>query len=95
MSNFIKYILVYFVLINLFSFVIFYIDKQKAKKDKWRIKEKTLHLTSFLGGTLGSISAMRLFHHKTRKPAFVAITGIALISNIFVIYVLYTKLIMG
>lgn len=70
----------------------FFVDKQKAKRDKWRIEEKTLHLTSFLGGTLGSIAAMVLFHHKTRKPAFVAITGIALIANIFVIYEMYTRL---
>ena len=69
----------------------FFADKQKAKSDKWRIEEKTLHLTSFLGGTLGSIAAMMLFHHKTRKPAFVAITGIALIFNIFLIYELFVN----
>ncbi|MFA9423875.1 MAG: DUF1294 domain-containing protein [Sedimentibacter sp.] len=92
MNNYLKYILTYFVAINLISFVMFFWDKQKAKKDKWRIKEKTLHLTSFLGGTLGSIAAMILFHHKTRKVAFVVITGIALITNIFVIYELYTRL---
>ncbi|MDW5298881.1 MAG: DUF1294 domain-containing protein [Sedimentibacter sp.] len=92
MNNYLKYILIYFVAINLISFVMFFVDKQKAKRDKWRIEEKTLHLTSFLGGTLGSIAAMLLFHHKTRKPGFVAITGIALIANIFVIYELYTRL---
>ncbi len=92
MNNYFKYILIYFGLINLVSFIMFFLDKQKAKKEKWRIKEKTLHLTSFLGGTLGSIAAMLLFHHKTRKPAFVVITGIALITNIFVIYELYTRL---
>lgn len=92
MNNYLKYILIYFAAINLISFVMFFVDKQKAKQDKWRIEEKTLHLTSFLGGTLGSIAAMVLFHHKTRKPAFVAITGIALIANIFVIYEMYTRL---
>ena len=92
MNNYLKYILIYFAAINLISFVMFFVDKQKAKRDKWRIEEKTLHLTSFLGGTLGSIAAMLLFHHKTRKPAFVAITGAALIANIFVIYELYTRL---
>jgi len=92
MNNYLKYILIYFVLINLISFIMFYVDKQKARRDKWRIQEKTLHLTSFLGGTLGSIVAMILFHHKTKKTAFVVITGIALIENIFVIYELYTRL---
>lgn len=88
----IKYLAIYFIIINLISFVMFYVDKQKARKDKWRIEEKTLHLTSFLGGTPGSIAAMILFHHKTRKAGFVAITLVALIFNIFVIYELYTRL---
>jgi len=85
----IKYILIYFLLINLISFVLFFIDKQKAKRDKWRIKEKTLHISSFLGGTIGSITAMMIFHHKTRKPGFVIITLIALIVNIFIYYKIY------
>ncbi|KAF5038551.1 hypothetical protein DSECCO2_553110 [anaerobic digester metagenome] len=88
----IKYLAIYFIIINLISFVMFYVDKQKARKDKWRIEEKTLHLTSFLGGTIGSIAAMLLFHHKTRKVGFVAITFIALLLNIFAIYGLYTRL---
>ena len=88
----IKYLTIYFIIINLISFLLFYVDKQKARRDKWRIEEKTLHLTSFLGGTMGSIAAMMLFHHKTRKAGFVAITFIALIFNIFTIYELYTRL---
>ena len=88
----IKYLAIYFIIINLISFVMFYVDKQKARRDKWRIEEKTLHLTSFLGGTLGSIAAMMLFHHKTRKPGFVVVTAIALILNLLAIYGLYTRL---
>lgn len=87
----IKYILIYLVLINLISFILFFIDKQKAKKDKWRIKERTLHISSFLGGVLGSITAMILFHHKTKKRGFVAITALALIFNIYVMYQVYVN----
>lgn len=88
----IKYVIIYFVLINIISFFLFFIDKQKAKREKWRIKEKTLHISSFLGGTLGSIAAMILFHHKTKKPAFVVITVLALILNIFVTYEICVRL---
>lgn len=88
----IKYILIYFALINLISFILFFLDKQKAKRDKWRIQEKTLHTASFFGGVLGSIAAMILFHHKTRKPGFVVITFIALLFNIFIYYNLYNYL---
>ncbi|WP_326910591.1 DUF1294 domain-containing protein [Sedimentibacter sp. MB31-C6] len=84
--DYIKYILMYLIFINVISFVLFYIDKWKAKKDRWRIKERTLHLTQFFGGSFGSIVAMFLFHHKTKKLKFVIITGVALIFNIFIIY---------
>ena len=81
-----KYIVFYLLVTNVTSFVLFFSDKQKAKKDKWRIKESTLHIAGFMGGIIGSIAAMILFHHKTKKPMFVAITIIALLFNIFVAY---------
>ena len=82
----IKYILIYLIIINIIAFVLFFMDKQKAKKDKWRIKESTLHIVGFMGGIIGSIAAMILFHHKTKKPKFVIITIIALLFNVFVAY---------
>lgn len=84
--NYKKYILIYLVLINLFSFILFYLDKRKARKDKWRIKEKTLHLSSFMGGSVGSIASMFIFHHKTKKNKFCIITAIALLFNGYVLY---------
>ena len=86
----IKYIMFYLLIINLISFALYFIDKQKSKRDKWRIKESTLHFVSFLGGTLGSIAAMILFHHKTKKPMFVMITIIALLTNILAVYFFIT-----
>ncbi len=90
--NKLEYVLSYFVLINIVSFILFFLDKEKAKRDKWRIKEKTLHTASFFGGVFGSIAAMILFHHKTRKRGFVVITFIALVFNIFIYYNLYNYL---
>ena len=80
-----KYIGIYYVVINLISFTLFFIDKNKAERDKWRIKERTLHLFSFLGGAIGSIIAMNVFHHKTKKLKFCIITGLALIYNILIL----------
>lgn len=81
----------YLLIINLISFALFFADKQKSKRDKWRIKESTLYLVSFMGGTLGSIAAMILFHHKTKKPKFVIITIIALLFNLILLYELLTR----
>ena len=36
----------------------------------WRIPEKTLFLPAILGGALGGVAGMRLFHHKTRHWYF-------------------------
>ncbi len=88
----IKYIIVYLILINLISFILFYMDKQKSKKGKWRIKESTLHTTGFIGGIIGSILAMILFHHKTKKPKFIIITIVALLFNALLAYELITNL---
>jgi uncharacterized membrane protein YsdA (DUF1294 family) len=46
------------------------IDKSRAKKDKWRIPERTLFLIAILGGSPGSILGMHLFHHKTKHWYF-------------------------
>lgn len=61
---------VYLLLINAAGFLLMLIDKRKAKKRKWRIPEKTLLTVAALGGSIGSLAGMYLFHHKTRKPKF-------------------------
>ena len=60
----------YLILINIFAFITIYIDKQKAIKHQWRIKESTLFLISVIGGSLGSLIGMYTFHHKTKHKKF-------------------------
>lgn len=47
------------------------IDKLKAKKNRWRIPEKTLFILSLIGGSIGSWSGMYVFRHKTKHWYFV------------------------
>ncbi|OUP22591.1 hypothetical protein B5F29_00925 [Lachnoclostridium sp. An196] len=47
------------------------LDKRKARKNLWRIPEKTLFLSAILGGSAGAIAGMYVFHHKTRHWYFV------------------------
>lgn len=65
-----QFLILYFILINLFAFSLMGIDKYKAKKGLWRIPEKTLFLSGLLGGALGGILGMKLFRHKTKHRAF-------------------------
>ena len=43
----------YLLLVNLAAFVLMGLDKRRARRDKWRISEKTLFLPAVLGGALG------------------------------------------
>lgn len=62
--------LVYYLIVNAIAFLIYGIDKLKAKADAWRIPEKTLILLAVIGGAFGAFLGMKVFHHKTRKPLF-------------------------
>ncbi len=46
------------------------IDKQKARKKKWRISESTLMAVAAIGGSAGTLLGMYTFRHKTRHPKF-------------------------
>ena len=62
---------IYFIVINLTVFAMMGIDKRKAVKKLWRIPESTLFVIAIIGGSIGSIIGMRIFHHKTRHWYFV------------------------
>ena len=56
----------YLVLLSIITFIVYGADKRKAKKGKYRTKEKTLLTLSFLGGAFGGYPAMLVFRHKTK-----------------------------
>jgi len=65
-----KLLVLYFIVINLSSFIIFAFDKFMAVQNRERVSEKKLHFFSMLGGFVGSSLSMILFHHKTAKSSF-------------------------
>lgn len=86
-----KAIIIYILVINVFAFIIMGLDKEKAKKNRWRIKENTMFMTAFLGGAAGVLSGMKIFHHKTKKSAFEFGIPILLILNIVIFIYIYIK----
>ncbi|MBR6876265.1 MAG: DUF1294 domain-containing protein [Bacteroidales bacterium] len=60
----------YLIVINILTFLVFGIDKRKARKGRWRIPEATLIGLSAAGGSIGALLGMRLFRHKTQKRKF-------------------------
>jgi len=81
-------LLYYLFLINIIAFIIIYIDKQKAIKHKWRIRESTLFLVSIIGGSLGTLIGMYTFRHKTKHIKFTLGIPFILIVQILLIYYL-------
>ena len=74
----------YLVLLSLIAFIAYGVDKKKAKSGKWRTKEKTLLLLSFLGGAFGGYPAMLIFRHKTKGEHwyFTAVNLLGLVIHI-------------
>ncbi len=69
-ESFLNYLIGYLIVINIISLVLFGLDKRKARKNQWRIKESLLLFITLIGGGFGSILGMHLFHHKTQKNKF-------------------------
>lgn len=65
-----KYLFIYLLSINALGFLLMLIDKQKARKKKWRIPEATLMGVAALGGSIGSLMGMYTFRHKTLHKKF-------------------------
>lgn len=60
----------YLLAINAVAFIVYGIDKYKAKKTKWRIPEITLLLLAVVGGSVGAWMGMKVWHHKTMHKKF-------------------------
>lgn len=90
---FAKLLLIYLAAINFVTFVLYGIDKYKAKKARWRIPEATLLWMAAICGSIGAWTGMRVWHHKTLHKKFrfgvpaILILQIALAA--YLIYVLH------
>ncbi|MFR8549018.1 MAG: DUF1294 domain-containing protein [Lachnospiraceae bacterium] len=82
-------LIIYIIAINLIGFFIMGIDKSKARRNKWRVPEKTLFLIALAFGSIGILTGMYVFRHKTRHATFrfgipaILILQVALIVLIF------------
>ena len=62
--------LIYLLAVNALTFIVYGIDKYKAKHAKWRISEATLLLLAVIGGSIGAWCGMKVWHHKTMHKKF-------------------------
>lgn len=68
--DYLNIILIYLAVINVATFLTFGLDKWKAKRNKWRVRESALLTLAVLGGSIGAWFGMKVWHHKTQHKKF-------------------------
>ena len=74
------------IVINVITFLVYGIDKWKAKQGNWRISEATLLLLAVIGGSIGALLGMQIWHHKTMHLKFKYGLPLILLAQIALIY---------
>ena len=81
-------LLYYLIVINVVTFTVYGIDKWKAKQGSWRISEATLLILAVIGGSIGALLGMKIWHHKTMHKKFKYGLPLILLVQIALIYLL-------
>lgn len=79
----------YLIIINIVAFILFGIDKLKAKTHAWRIPEGILLLSAALFGGAGALLGMLFFHHKTRHIKFLICVPLFLLLQIIAYRIIF------
>ena len=82
---------IYLLIINLVALYLYWNDKRRAKKGRWRIPENTLLLIAFIGGSIGALLGMKVFRHKTKHWKFKILVPLFLILQVALALYLYLK----
>jgi uncharacterized membrane protein YsdA (DUF1294 family) len=86
-------IVYYLIIINIVTFLVYGIDKWKARKTMWRIREASLLMLAVLGGSIGAWLGMKVWHHKTQHKKFrYGIPAIIIIQLVIIGFFLYLQL---
>ena len=87
-----KMVIIYLVIINVVTFFMYGIDKWKAKKSKWRIREAALLGLAVLGGSIGAWSGMKVWNHKTLHKKFrFGVPAIIIVQLALIVYFIISK----
>ena len=87
-----QYSLYYLLAVNSLTFLLYGIDKYKAKKGRWRISEATLLTMAAIGGSIGAWAGMRTWQHKTMHKKFKYGIPVIIIMQIALVVYLHTMI---
>lgn len=78
-------IAVYYLLLSLITFIIYAADKRAARRQQWRVRERTLHLLALAGGWPGAWLAQKYLRHKSGKASFLFGFRLTLLGNLAIV----------
>ena len=81
-------LLYYLIVINIVTFLVYGIVKWKAKQGSWRISEVSLLILAVIGGCIGALLGMKIWHHKTMHKKFKYGLPMILLAQIALIYLI-------
>ena len=81
-------LLYYLIVINIVTFLVYGIDKWKAKQGSWRISEVSLLILAVIGGCIGALLGMKIWNHKTMHKKFKYGLPMILLAQIALIYLI-------
>lgn len=84
-----KIYLLAILIMSLITLFVYFADKRRAIKKRWRIKESVLLSCSFFGGAIGGLMGLYLVRHKTKHWYFVVINWVSLVIQIYLFFYLY------
>ena len=91
-EGFLKAVLIYYAVINVLLFIFMGVDKLKAKKNQWRIQEKTLLIIALLGGGIGGLLGQKLFRHKSKKWYFYVVFTLGIVIHAVFLWWINSKI---
>ncbi|WP_230852577.1 DUF1294 domain-containing protein [Acholeplasma laidlawii] len=90
---FIYVYIVVWIFISLITYIAYLIDKERAKKGQWRIKEKHLLLLSVFMGSIGGLMGLYVVRHKTKHWYFIVINWLSFFLHLYLIYFIYSQVV--
>ena len=88
-----KILIVYLLAINIVTLIAFAVDKIAAIEHRSRIRIVTLLGLAFIGGSIGALIAMYVFHHKTKQDYFsVGVPLIMLMQAVVIFFLMNGKI---
>ena len=84
-------LLYYLIVITIVTFLVYGVDKWKAKQGSWRISEASLLILAVIGGSIGALLGMKVWHHKTMHKKFKYGLPLILLAQIALIYLILDR----